>query len=735
MRTITSSGGKVKTVTVRRTESLDAHEINSLISSATVPVFGRVNPRTHLYSVTKVLTGSYGPYFLAELIEAQGEENHSAMFKVVFLCWSLNLRLCDKHEANVSSRTCIISVPKLAPEFSLLQSFLKVVPHHTSSLPQELYIFHCSDLLNCSPGTVDVDLGNPPHLSDSEGVGLNSVVQLTNNFDFFQDGTPLQVFVAQVPNQLYLVLLKRSLSLDIDYIRANYNIKNVIYFSHHRYEEYGKLSLCPQPHLPSLRQTLPEGGAANSCAHYLTSVLNCMPLEELGINTPSKQTTKDQAPYALNHINRKLTMEPKVTIIVVLGSSDTGFTFFEVLRNSHTCRFNNMTLISTQGFPGYYTNESMRFVHGYCDRDHTPLSLHSWINVVTGKMVGIDRAVQHVLVSGGRKVPYDHLILYTGQQYHVRGKYNTLVYYRGDKQILPRETHSVFNDNFLAVKMCRKILEGMNYHHHSNTIDVYTCAGILLSLGVEGFRIHLPTDEGYSCSPSSCFSNHSVEKALENSGVHVHHNCFLAQMNDGQNPESITFVSFTSDSQPLRLECSLRVDYDAFQSNNNACLVYDGRLVIDTTFHTSDSTIHAVGPLTKFPRHYHSDQWSHSRFNSREVVQELAAILLPFFDLTLESAINPPADLDRLLPSNKQHFSKRYEKNRDQGREILTGRIETGNYFHLHLNQYDIVETITCLSLKSLPVSNYMCLYGKHELLLNHLCSRYDEGLVHDLYR
>lgn len=89
------------------------------------------------------------------------------------------------------------------------------------------------------------------------------------------------------------------------------------------------------------------------------------------------------------------------------------------------------------------------------------------------------------------------------------------------------------------------------------------------------------------------------------------------------------------------------VDYDA-------CLVYDGRLVIDTTFHTSDSTIRAVGHLTKFPRHYHSDRWSHSRFNSREVDQELAAILLPFFDLTLELAINPPADLDCLITNYTQ---------------------------------------------------------------------------------
>ena len=70
-----------------------------------------------------------------------------------------------------------------------------------------------------------------------------------------------------------------------------------------------------------------------------------------------------------------------------------------------------------------------------------------------------------------------------------------------------------------------------------------------------------------------------------------------------------------------------------------------------------------------------------------------------------------------------------------QGREILTGRTETGNYFLLRLNQYDVVETLTCLSQKAIPVSNFLCLYGKHQLLLNRLCSRYDEGLVHDLYR
>ncbi|XP_036406486.1 cilia- and flagella-associated protein 61 [Megalops cyprinoides] len=718
---------------------------------------------------------------------------------------------------------CVITVPKLTPEFPLLQAFLRVVPVSTSTLPQELYLYHRSGLLKSFEVRVAVSSDRPAIESLVKQLTLHE--SMLEDLDMFcqarqdTDRTALQAFVAQVLGQVVGIVIIRN-EEDIDYIRAHYNIENFIYFSHHQREEHGQLchfalnpvfqhyakhflkealrlahkSCLYYPVYPSYHSQ------KNASAHSLTSALSCMapvrprrqivyPLEELGLNAPSQRITAEQTPYAINHINRKLTLEPKVTVnarIVVVGASDTGIAFLEVFAFCPHLRFNNLTLISTHGFSAYYTDENTRFLatsHSYDNKDHAQLSLRSWVNVIVGKMTGINRADKHVVVYGGRRVPYDHLILCTGTQYQVpcpTGADVSQPTTNGDVTAQPHQRYPgplpsnllTLNDTHDCLEAHRWLQENFvdlegNAVVYGNSLDVYTCVETLLRLGISGSRVHvvhLPDDPGVTCFSSPVVAK-AVSEALGRNGVHVYSNCVLAQMNDGQDPEPLTSVSFTTDRAPLRLQCSVfinfsrkGVDYDAFKSINDACLVFDGRLVIDTAFHTNDPTIRAAGPLTKFARRYHADRWSHADFCSKEVGAELAAVMLPLFDPTLEPEEGTPSDLDNLIPVYSHakieggrlpggysylHAVKPalnppcnlyWLPRSSQGREVVTGTAMTGDYFHLYLNQYGLVESITCLSLKPLPASNYLCLYGKHELLLNRLCGRFEEGLIRDLY-
>ncbi|KAB1262421.1 Cilia- and flagella-associated protein 61 [Camelus dromedarius] len=197
---------------------------------------------------------------------------------------------------------------------------------------------------------------------------------------------------------------------------------------------------------------------------------------------------------------------------------------------------------------------------------------------------------------------------------------------------------------------------------YGNTIDTYTTVEMLLSIGVRGSHIHLvqhpPT------STITCINNYSVESAVEDAlraaGVTVSRDALLAQWNDGQDPDPIRSASFTTPTKPFTLPCSVffsfcekNVDYETFKAFNDACLVYDGRLVIDTNFHTNDIAIRAAGPLTKFSNRYYSNEWAHGSFNSKEIGFQLAAAMLSLFDPTLEAVTEPPADLDRLIPMYK----------------------------------------------------------------------------------
>ncbi|XP_070577295.1 cilia- and flagella-associated protein 61-like isoform X2 [Ptychodera flava] len=721
---------------------------------------------------------------------------------------------------------CMVTMPHLIPEFPLLQNFVRVTPRCPSTLPQELYVFNRSGLMQnfmVSP-VCKSDVPEIEKLVSSleQKEHLMADLQQYNLARRDPNGTPIQAFIAKCLDQIVGVAVTRR-EEDIEYIRSHYNIEDFIYFNHHRRQEHGHLhhfALNPifqhySKHF--LKEVLRQ--SHHSCLYYpvyppytdqeisknhsLVSALNFMvpvrarrqivyPKDKLGENAPSDRVCKEEEKYALNHINRKLTLEPKVTVnarIVVVGASDVGISFLETLTFCPHLRFNNLTLISPNGLPGELPPDPVRssFLSQsqcYSQDELSQISLRSWVNVVFGKMIAINRVSKYVVVTGGARVPYDHLVLATGQQYQVSAPTEANVDQLLTNEEVPNSPNRrfsgvkpsntfVINDEYDAFEAKRWLIKRfLNTEGkaivYGNTIDAYATVQTLLTIGVPGERIQL-VEPPRNYQPS-CFNNSTVEKAiaavLAEKGIQLYSGFYLAQWNDGKGGDEICKASFTSETKPITLECSVffcynrqAVDYEAFKAINDSCLVYDGKLVIDGNFHTNDLAIRAAGPLTKFQRKYHADQWTHANFNSKEVGFMLASTMLRLFDPTIENDARPPAEPHNLIPMyrnakvvsaslpgdyNYLYFGKpslnqsldALMAQQDYGEELITGHPESEStgYFRIHVNQYNQIETVTCLSKQPVDTGNLLCLYGLHERLLNNMMSRFQEGLIKDFY-
>ncbi|XP_048259860.1 cilia- and flagella-associated protein 61-like isoform X2 [Haliotis rufescens] len=720
---------------------------------------------------------------------------------------------------------CIITVPHLVPEFPLLQGFVRVTPRSSSTLPQELYVFHRSGLLKdfhvrvaCSSDVRGVDmLVQTVDLHDN----LLKDLKQFNMARRDESGTEIQAFVAESQDQIVGVAIVRR-EEDIEYIRSHYNIEDFIYYNHHRRQDHAHLhhfALNPIfNHLSKhfLKEVLRLGH--KTCLYYPLyppytkkeivdkhSLVGCLnnlvpvharrqivyPLTELESNAPSQRVLKHQEPYALNHINRKLTLEPKVTInarIVVVGASDVGISFLETLAYCPHLRFNNLTLISPHGIPGEMLPDALRdsFLstsHCYSQEEYSKSALRTWVNVVYGKMTAIDRKKKLVVVNGNVVVPFDHLVISTGQQYQVpcptdadieAGETNADLENSPDRRHTGSVPKNLFltNDAYDSSVALYRVENGLLKTEkkivvYGNTLDAICCVQTLMSAGVEPSRISLVQPPlAYEVT---CVNNPTVEKTITDNlaaaGVTVRTNCILARYNTTDDGSEVTSLDFTTKSHPLNVQCDAlfpffikSVDFDSFKAINDACLVYDGKLVIDASFHTNDVAIRGAGTITKYQRRYHADQWTHANFNSKEVGIALAVEMLRLFDPTVEPQSTPGEEPLNLIPIYRNpkvhggilpgglHYLQVAKPSlpvpldvhmaqSDYGRELITGEVgPDACYFRLHLNQYNTIETITCLSKQPVPASNLICLFGIHERYLNNMLSRYEEGLIKDFY-
>ncbi|XP_066929118.1 cilia- and flagella-associated protein 61-like [Clytia hemisphaerica] len=725
----------------------------------------------------------------------------------------------------------VLTLPHTVPEFPLLQMFQRAPPKANSILGHELYLFNRNGLIkkfSIRPCKID-DTEKIQRLTESIKGHSNIMRDIKQYNDYRRDGdgTRIHAYVAEVIGQVVGVCVIRD-ELELNYIRSHYNIEDFVYFRLHETNEHGRLhhfvlnpifqhyskhflkevlrlskkSSLYYPLHPFLDDSTKEKPfSLVTCLKDLVPVSSrrqvIYPLENLEQNAPVQDVLEQKDPYALYHINRKLTLEPKVVInlrIVVVGSSTVGLSALQSFVFCPHLIFNNLVLVSDDEI--FQTDEKKwklaeSFIPQsieYNDRQKHLQSLPTWVNFIKGKMTRIDRKEKTLIINDNEIVPYDQLLLCTGQQYKLTvptgADVEELVTTSEALQTKLPSVHTGFTPkNVFTLNSQDDCVELKEWIENSfdtddiivygNTLEAYTCIHGLLAHGVKGQHIrHVhPPSANKSTTFNLQYVDELIKKELEKAGVVNYQGYTLARWNHGKSgEEDLNVATFTSDSKPLTLKCQAfvcchkkTVDYQAFKAINDSFLVYDSKLVIDSNFCTNDPDIRAAGPLTKFARRYHSENWTHVNFNSKEVGMRLAESVLDLFDPTLDSneVSEQTKEGAQLIPKYKEpvvhltklpggytYFSVRkpfinstiemLKAEPDYGLDIVTGdnlKEEHQGYFRLHLNQYNIVQDITCLSKNVIPYANLLCLYGLHEKYLNNLLQRHREGLINDLYK
>mmetsp|Transcript_30453 Transcript_30453/g.49252 ORF Transcript_30453/g.49252 Transcript_30453/m.49252 type:complete len:1212 (+) Transcript_30453:94-3729(+) len=428
----------------------------------------------------------------------------------------------------------------------------------------------------------------------------------------------------------------------------------------------------------------------------------------------------------------------------------------------------------------------------YTRTEYMQLAVSSKIRVVDAKMINIDRKRKTILLPAGFVIPYDILVLSTGLQDQSLSKLGPEIAAIDGVFSLSNETSVARLQKHIAAKFLDGW--GMAVVYGSTLNAYCAVQGLMASGVAPSriTMVHPPpsTKPGGVDADITSFNNPRIdaqmEVTLERAGVHVHHNSVLASVESTEDEGSGTGDLSAIVLQDMAasgeaggtqwVACRLlvccdeaNVDPDCFMAINDNSIVYDARIITDHRFATNDPSIYATGTLVRYARRYRPSSLVQYA-NSREVGAHLAAVLLPILDPAHEGG-RPPASASAasqqppsataagvnsndflLLPHftlpkarggilpGKLYYVHAESPGKPQrlesamaspnyGRDLVTV-VEETDYFRVHVDQYDTVESITYLGRQPVQVNNLLSILGLPVSYLNHMVERYDEGLI-----
>ncbi|GJQ86024.1 hypothetical protein Trydic_g14968 [Trypoxylus dichotomus] len=724
-----------------------------------------------------------GNAFAIEVIAAKPE--HEA---------ALRFLLEAAYECYLGKDYCVLCLPSTETPFSLLKLMVRVTPRPSSNFENEMYVAHKS-AVNCKLRVREATKNDIDTLDSF--LGKLRTMEMHQHFisSVTDLDSPYTTYILFSYNSIvgFAILSDQD---DIDYIHSHYQLNTWTDVARHK--ELHRLSDYTILFYKIYPQDVDYNRRRIACALGMLLPVVPSTVAEIESTGNEYWKLPDvmcrrQDPYALyisTPLHCGLSRTEINTKIVVVGASDVALSFLVelIFRNNPSYRvtFNNITLVSPHGVCRQRTNKvrdilipSRSILHGFY---LSQLSLRSYVNVVNGVMTEINRK-QKTITLNNNYLPYDLLFLTCGIQYQIPqrfGKYKRIEF--PDNVFI---VNSEIDADIALTKLNRIVNDSDDPKYkvivYGHDIEAFSCIAALLEFGIPSqnlvFVYPTPIDDEVYNHPL-VFDDNDVEDAvfteIKELGVQVHIGFHFINWSFDEENNGINSVMFESRHQLQEIECigmfaycDKMVSMRTFLAINRAGLVFDGGLVVGPDCQTNDPNIYAAGSVTKYPRKYYADHRKHLYYNQEEIGRRLAQhIIVDVLHLqaTVEETetlfrrcndpnkmlvpqYNDPLVVYATLPGKLYYLNVRKPgipvpqdvamTADDYGQVLLSGNcksLERQGYFRLHLNNANIVETITCLARFPIQRFNLSCLWGKHERLLNNLVQRFEMVQIPDLF-
>lgn len=402
--------------------------------------------------------------------------------------------------------------------------------------------------------------------------------------------------------------------------------------------------------------------------------------------------------------------EPKTEVnhrIVVVGGSKTGLSFIHTLISVPYLYFNNITLLTLdkeehidemEDDIGMEMMESFAEDDEYLERrDLDTVSRRPNISVIGGRLRDFDRQQKIAITYSNAEIHFDMLVLATSRPYRVPSSLkNSEAPVDGiidlDKSHLCLEAISrhVGNDNRLSQIVV-----------YGSSLDAFCTVNMLIAgLRVNPERIMLISPNGKLSALGDDVLEEKVNAVLDALDV-KHYNHYSIDNFEYNDEGQLCNVWFSNtpyieeqrerlqkeaehagtdengaaDRRQKLLEEMKNINKEVFDVNchllincqyqdvdpglleaiHHQALVFDGRLIVDPEFKTTDSDIFAAGPLAKFSRRYGPSDHMEN-FNTWEVGQKMARSVMQ--SLGIEPSDNSEFELPAVDNMGEGHSAK-----------------------------------------------------------------------------